>query len=486
MTKKPFIACLILACTQAAHGQLAAQENAQQRLQRLSDAVAQVEAHMNAYQIQLQELQKQVALLQSEMNTPAAAPSVSSSTAANRADDSAALEEIRERQAIAESQIATHEQSKVETESKYPLRLNGLILFNVFVNTRRVDDPIDPTYALTGSGTTGLSIRQTILGFDAVGPHLFGATTHADLHVDFFGTGSQQTYAASAIPRLRTAHASLTWKNTEVFFSQDRALIAPNAPTSLVATAQPNLSWNGDLWTWNPQVGVRQQVAIASNQRLLFEGALIDVQDPLLPSATSTTSSTRAQRSRWPGLESRVAYSAGDRDTGFRIGVGEYFSPHRTVENYKFNSWAVSADLRLPLGKYFQLTSNLYRGAGLGGLGGGGYVDYIYPANSADVAQPLRDVGGWVQASIRPSARLQFNGGFGIDDPFAADVHAASTAPGFSYTGLTRNRSTFGNVIVSPSRYLQLSVEYRHLWSNYLTGPVRPADAIGVAAGYRF
>jgi uncharacterized coiled-coil protein SlyX len=486
MMTRPFIAILILACTQTAYGQTAPQESTQQRLQRLSDAVTQVQAQMTAYQNQLQELHKQLAALQSEMNTPTPVLPVSSSTATGTESTTAALEEMRERQAIAESQITTHEQTKVETESKYPLRLTGLILLNTFVNTRHVDDPIVPTYALNGGGTTGLSIRQTVLGLNATGPHLFGAASHADIHIDFFGSGSQQTYGGAPIPRLRTAHASLTWKNTEAFFSLDRALLAPNVPTSLVATAQPNLSWNGDLWTWNTQVGVRHEEGFTAKQRLQFESAFIDVQDPLLPSVTATTSATRAQRSRWPGLESRVGYSAGDRDTGLRFGVGQYFSPHRTVENYRFNAWAITADLRVPVGNRVQITSNLYRGAGLGGLGGGGYVDYFYPVNTEDVARPLRDVGGWIQASIKASTRLQFNTGFGIDDPFAADVRAASFAPGLSYSGLTKNRSTFSNVIVSPSGYLQFSLEYRRLWSNYSTGPVRSADAIGVAAGYRF
>ncbi len=374
----------------------------------------------------------------------------------------------------------------METESKYPVRLSGLILFNTFVNTRRVDDPIDPTYALNGGGTTGMSVRQTILGLEATGPHLFGATSHADVHVDFFGNGSQQTYGASGILRLRTAHASLRWNRTETFFALDRSILAPNLPTSLVSTAQPNLAWSGDLWTWNPQIGVRHEIGLKANQRLLVEGALMDVQDPLLPNTISPISYSLAERSRWPGFESRIGYAAGDRDSGFRVGIGQYFSTHRTLDASRFNAWAITGDLRVPLGKHLQITSNVYRGAGLGGLGGGGYVDYFYAANAPGVARPLNDVGGWVQASIRRSERLQFNGGFGIDNPFAADIRTAIVASGSVYTGLAKNRAAFGNIIFSPSSYLQLSLEYRHLWSTYQTGPLRTADTIGVAAGYRF
>jgi hypothetical protein len=255
-------------------------------------------------------------------------------------------------------------------------------------------------------------------------------------------------------------------------------------PTSLVSTAQPNLAWSGDLWTWNPQVGVTHDFVIASNRRLRIQGALIDTQDPLLPNTTSTTTVTRAERSRWPGFNGRIAYAASDATDAAQVGVGGYVSPHRTADGYRFTSWAITGDLRLPIGHHFELTSNVYRGAGLGGLGAGGYVDYVYPANDPDSALALDDAGGWIQAKVRSNERLQFNAGFGIDNPFAADIRMSS--PTVTYSGLARNRAAFGNVIYSPSHYLIFSVEYRRLWTNLPKLPLSTSDVIGVGAGYRF
>ncbi len=169
---------------------------------------------------------------------------------------SAAVEQIREQQALETTQIATHERSKVETESKYALKLSGLILFTGFVNTSQVDDPVTPTLVFEGAGTTGASLRQTVLGFDATGPHLFNARTHADARVDFDGaslSNSAITSYTGGLLRLRTAHAALSWDHTEAFFSLDHAIVAPNTPTSLTAVAVPALAWSGNLWTWNPQ-----------------------------------------------------------------------------------------------------------------------------------------------------------------------------------------------------------------------------------------
>jgi hypothetical protein len=446
---------------------------------------------MDAYQKQLQELQKQLSELQSQLAAERANPAAQSASSPNAAPSVSAstLEEIRERQAIQESQIATHEQTKVETESKFPLKVSGLLLFNSYVNTRQVDVSVDPTYAIDGGGSTGLSVRQTVLGLDARGPHLFGATSHADVRVDFFANGVQSSYAASGLLRLRTAHAGLKWQNTEAFIQQDRSFLVPNAPSSLVAVAQPEFAWSGNLWSWNPQIGVSRQISLTDSSRLKFQAGLIDVADPQWPGAIPATATiSRAERSRWPGTEARISFGSGDVDAGPEVGVSGYFSPHTTGGNERFDAWAGAMDLRLPMSRHFAFTTSAYRGAGLGGLGGGGYVDYVHLyAGTAEIARALDDVGGWAQLQSKIGERLEFHGGYGIDNPFASQIHASTTIPEYAvYPGLARNRSTFGNVIYSPSSYLLFSLEYRKLWTNYATGPTNLSDVIGIGAGYRF
>ena len=471
-----------------------AAESTEQKVQRLSAAVEQVEAQMDAYQKTLHDLQRQLLDVQQQLSSDKAAspPTQVPRTADTTSQTASALEEIRERLGVAESQIATQDQEKVETESKYPLKVSGLVLLNSFVNTRAVDAPVDPTYALPGGGSTGLSVRQTVLGLDARGPHLFGATSSADVRVDFFAGGSQPSYANGGILRLRTAHARLTWKDTEAFFALDRPLFSPNTPTSLVAVAQPLFAWSGNLWTWNPQVGISHQIGLSSSTRLKLEAGLIDVANPQLPGTTPTnTTVSSAERSRWPGTEARIALGRGDDLTGPEFGVGGYFSPHENSANERFDAWAGTMDLRLPLPRHFQLTASAYRGQALGGLGAGGYVDYVPTyVGTTEYARALDDVGGWAQLKSKWGERLEFNGGYGIDNPFAGEVHALAELYEYdrpsTYPGLLRNRSAFGNVIYSPSTYLLFSLEYRQLWTNYASGSPSSSDAIGIGAGYRF
>ncbi len=499
------------AVAQNAAGQAVRAETTAQKVERLTTAVAQAQAQMSACQKQLQQLQLELSGLLQQMNaekggaTTSPSPAAPPNTAANDdagaistgSSSSTSLEDLRERQALQQSQIETHEMSKVETDSKYPLKVSGLLLFNGFVNTRQVDVPADPAYALPGAGSTGFSLRQTVLGLDARGPHLLGAASHADVRVDFFGNAALQSgYDAGGLLRLRSAHGALGWKNTEAFVELDRPLVSPNVPSSLVAVAQPEFAWSGNLWTWNPQIGITQQIQLNDSTRLKLQTALIDVANPPLLGTASTTPArvSLSERSRWPGAEARIALATGASGTGAEIGLGGYFNPLETDDNVRVDAWAGTIDLRLPVTRHFEMTANAYRGQALGGLGAGGYIDTVYQyVGSTETARALDDVGGWAQLKGKVNERLEFNGGYGIDNPFAYQIRetisiapsASSTSPAV-YSGLARNRSVFGNVIYSPSAYLLFSLEYRQLWTNYITGATISSNAIGVAAGYKF
>jgi uncharacterized coiled-coil protein SlyX len=484
------------ACAQEVPGQPAATETTEQKIDRLTAAVAQAQTQMESYQTQLLELRQQLIALRQQMaaekpaTPPATQPATANAGSAEAASGSGAtLEEVRERQEIDETQIATHDATKVETQSKYPLKVSGLLLFNGFVNTRRVDIPASPAYAIPGPGSTGFSMRQTVLGLDARGPHLFGATSHADLRVDFFANAAGSNYAAGGLLRLRTAHAALNWRNTEAFVEIDRSILEPNEPSSLVAVAQPELAWAGNLWTWNPQIGVSHRFELTDSSRIKAQAALIDTFDPQPPGSTSTPPPvTQTERSRWPGTEARLAFQHGEDGIGPEFGVGGYFSPHRTGNGDSFDAWAATMDLRLPFARHFEITANGYRGQSLAGLGGGGYVNYFYQyVGSDEIARALDDVGGWAQLKARAGQRFEMNTGYGADNPFAKEIDAAIlSSTNSSYAGLARNRSFFSNAIYSPSAYLVFSLEYRRLWTNYSTGPTAFSDVIGIGAGYKF
>ena len=113
------------------------------------------------------------------------------------------LEAIREQQDAMQAEIKQHDQTKVETFSKYPLRLSGLILFNAFSNAGVVDNTELPTIALArfpgaSHGSSGATLKQTLLTLDATGPRIAGARSSANVSIDFFGGVSSNTYGYSS------------------------------------------------------------------------------------------------------------------------------------------------------------------------------------------------------------------------------------------------------------------------------------------------
>jgi hypothetical protein len=491
------------------------QESLSEQIKKLTEAMANTQAQLEQSQRQIIEMQKQLKALQEQMpqsSSTEAAPvppeSASSASAAQNepADIPSAVQDIRDRLAMQESQAATQEQTKIESESKYPVKITGLLLMSGFVNTGAVDMAATPTLALPGPGSTGASVRQTVLGFDARGPHLLGARSYADLRVDFDGipqsnanaSGYSGPYSANAtLLRLRTAHAGLQWEHTEAYFSLDHLIFNPDTPTSLTAIAEPALAWSGNLWTWNPQIGVRQQIPISSSRDIQLEAALIDVGDAPLSAAIYTdgtatgTPPSSAEQSRWPGAEARLALvgSGLNAENGNHFGVGGYFAPHRPPVGTEFDSWAATLDARLHLPARLELTGSFYRGLALGGLGGGALKDFEYgvdPFTGNYYIHPLDDVGGWAQLKEKINERVEFNGAFGMDDAFAGEVRRYSVPTGTMYQNLSRNQTFTGNLIYRPSAYLLFSLEYRHLESSPVLSPAAESNVIGLGAGFKF
>lgn len=483
-----------------------AQPSIPAQIQQLTAAMERTQAQLKQSQQQLDDMRAQLAALQQQMAQQGTSTSASTSDpvdppAAQPQSQSAELENIRERQAMQEAQIATLDQTKVESESKYPVKITGLLLFNGFVNTDGVDIPATPTVASAGSGSTGASVRQTVLGIDARGPHLFGAHSYADLRVDFYGNaivpasttsvGSYSTY--DSLLRLKTAHAGMRWENTEAAFAFDRPLISPDSPSSLTAVANPALAWSGNLWAWNPQLTLTQNVPFAESHALQLQAAMIDAGDPPISLANFNTSAavppSGAEQSRWPGFEARIALLGSNRDDRDHVGVGGYFSPHVLPNGRRYDAWAGTLDTRFHMPGRFEFSSSFYRGLALGGLGAGGYKDYayVYVSNQDQYYfRPLNDVGGWAQLKERWSERLEFNAAFGMDNVFANDLRRYPNLSGTMYQRLARNRTWTGNVIYSPSAYLLFSLEYRYIASAPITGSAYSSNVIGLSAGYKF
>ena len=132
-------------------------------------------------------------------------------TATHAAQLSAAVDQIREQQSLEETQIATHEQAKVESESKYPLKLSGLVLLTGFVNTAQTDDPVTPRLLLMARERQALHCGKRCSASMLADPIYSTLEPMPTLRVDFDGaslsgaTGTilwRRAHSAAHSPRL--------------------------------------------------------------------------------------------------------------------------------------------------------------------------------------------------------------------------------------------------------------------------------------------
>ncbi len=385
-------------------------------------------------------------------------------------------------------------QDKVESTSKYPVKLSGLVLFNAYRNSGSLDVQDLPNLAFprfpgSPDGSLGATLRQTVLGIEATGPRLFGAHSSANVEVDFGGGSPTTAYGITAgLVRLRTAQVALDWKKTSLHMGQDTPFFSPLSPTSYATVLEPAMSWSGNLWVWTPQIEAEHRLTLSSDSSLLLQGGLLDPLTEETPPFQGVVP-TAGEATRVPALAGRIAF---DRSSAARYPFSVGFAGYRARQRYQtFNqidSWTLNSDLKILLGKHVEFSGEWYDGQAVGGLGGGIWSSVIFPEplGPHTSVHPLRSTGGWAQLKIRPMQRLQINGVFGQDENFGKELRFFATPFAGGFPALKRNRTEFVNFIYEPNSFLLFAVEYRHLLTAPAVGEAASGDHLNLGAGVRF
>jgi hypothetical protein len=485
----------------------------EQKMEAISSALEATQQQIEQSQRQMQALQQQLSELRREMAgaaavTPDAASAattdsvpVADPVAASEGASDARIAAIEERQQTLEAAVKQHDQTKVESGSKYPVRLTGLILFNGYLNKGVADNTDLPAFALkptatSGNGNMGASLRQTVLGVEGDGPRIGGAHTSANVSLDFFSSVSYTGYGTSAgVVRMRTAAINFDWEQNSVQVGMVTPLIAPLSPDSFATVAEPSLAGAGNLWTWAPQLRYTHRFPLERGHRMQFEFGLWDSPAAGYNTNQLFRSASPAELEEQPSYESRVSYvGAGER--ALQLGVSGFYSRQAYPGYQGYNgtehldSWASTVDFRVPLGAHFQISGEGYRGRALGGLGGGVYKDVITgtnPVTGAPLLHGLNAIGGWTQFKTRFNETLEANFSIGQDGGFARDFHAVLQPSTAGVTQLrARNQMFVANLIFRPKTYIILSPEYRRIWSWPIAGQGTTLDVFTLSAGYQF
>jgi hypothetical protein len=394
------------------------------------------------------------------------------------------------------AKVEEHQQVKVESASKFKLKLSGMVLFNAFSTAGSVDNIDVPEFAVSRPlgaphGSSGASFRQSILGLTGVGPQIGGAHTSADLQLDFYGgMPSGYSQSASGIARLRIARMRMDWEKTSIIAGLDLPFFSPNSPTTYMSVGEPGFSGSGNLWAWVPTFRVEQRQKIGNSQ-LKFEAGLIDYAAYEGYRTTAGRYPTPSESTRQPSYSGRVSFNRPSEDHPLSIGIGGIFIPQSFPGGKDVSGWGGTTDVRIPISTHAEITGEFFTGNGIDGFGGTtlGLVptqDFHYTYVTAPKLATLLTMGGWSQLKFRFNSRNEVNAAAGYGGFSSSRLRMASVNDSYLLAVPARNEMMFANYIFRPRSDLIFSLEYRHLRTFSVTGAPATADQVGAAAGFLF
>ena len=344
-----------------------------------------------------------------------------------------------------QAQIEELAQVKVESASRFPVRVSGAIVSNTVFNSGDANWLESPNLVGTASGGSMTStMRQSRIGFDVLSIPVGSWQASGTLIADFFGgTPGFVTGTVMGLPRLLYAFGRLQHDGTAIQAGQDHVLLAPRDPTSLAAFAFPQFFRAGNLYLRAPQVRVEQRLGAWT--------AKAGIVAPVAGDASGTFEFAPAagggERSERPAFEGHLGYARGSAEGAgeAQVGVSGHYG------------WIRQAGQLIPA-----TAGALDFNARAGRLGVAGEVfaaDEL-DAYGAGVGQLGRAEGGWVEARLAAFRRVSLNGGASLD----------RRPDGAGAAGRLRNTSAFGNVIVRLTPEVAASVEYKWLQTRYASG----------------
>jgi hypothetical protein len=366
-----------------------------------------------------------------------------------------------------------------QSDSALEIRFHGLLLVNGFRNSTRVNNTDVPTVVLTPDTATrplpahslGATVRQTRIWVTGDVAEFHGASLHGELDTDFFG-GQQPSSGGRTHPvlRIRRAFAEARWTGVSLLVGQEAPPLFEINPSSLASSGFPGYSAAGNLWLWLPQLRLTGWVTPHAKVRIGLEGTVMapsagEPQDPFL------TQPDRAERSGRPAFEGRVVARWGEGSTLGELGAGGHIGWLAIPGDSLVESQALGASARFPLGSFFEIRGEVFKGQALAGLGGGGIGQNLSPLNQA-----VETSGGWAQLILKPWHQGELGVGYGLDDPDDADLG----------TGARLRNAAFSVHLLTRVEPVVLGFEYRQIETRYATAGDRRNHHLNLAAGFEF
>lgn len=330
---------------------------------------------------------------------------------------------LDERVTVDEHRIEEQAQTKVEASQKFPIQLNGMLLFNAFANSAGTGASSYPL--LSGPDRSGATLRQTLLGLKFEGPKLPGdGRVNGSLMMDFWGGYAEP--GANWL-RLRQADVSLDWANRSFSVGQEKPLISPYQPSSLAEVGISPLAGAGNLWLWLPQARYEERLHIGRNSGVRAQLALMQTDESY--SVVPAEYSNSLDRAR-PAVEGRAAFWHNFDDLRkFEVGAGFHASTTHVAGN-SVDSRIASIDWLFVTGPRLEISGTFFHGENVAGLGALGNA---FTIGSDSYVEPVHSFGGWTQFAFTLTNRLTLNVFGGLQDDRATYLTPSSPVRDFTY-----------------------------------------------------
>jgi len=477
------------------------------KIERLTKSLEETQRELARSRTEIEQLRAMLGEVLKRMDGGAALPGATANAAAGAAPVSPGAAEAQGAAKISQddwellnAKVEEQRQTKVESGSKFRLKLSGLALFNVFDNAGNVDNLDVPSIAVPRflaypEGALGATVRQSIIGLTGFGPQIFGARASADLQVGFFG-GLPSGYNAttSGIANLRIARIRFDWENTSVLAGLDTPFFSPNTPTTYMSVAVPGFASAGNLWTWTPTIRVEHRFGGPGAPFKLQAGFLDPSNNINYTTNNNLRTASPSESSRLPTYAMRISYDRKSEERPASIGVAGVYSPQEFFGDYHQAGWAATTDWKLGLLPRTELSGQFFTGRGIDGFGGLPQNPYplppqniaLYNQLTARVLANVGVIGGWSQLKYRWNARHEFNVAAGTGGRNSGELRQALSVTFPAPLVPARNEMMFANYIFRPRSDLLFSTEYRRIRTYEIQGAPDVAGQLGLAVGFLF
>jgi hypothetical protein len=302
-----------------------------------------------------------------------------------------------------------------------------------------------------------MTARETRLGLELMGPDTEDWKTTGKIETDFYGPSGT---ANSANLRMRLGYLDLAHSSgLSVRAGQDWETFVTVIPRMLNLAL---LNDSGQLGIRRPQVRLSQEVPMGSSKFTAKVAAARPIGEDLDGGGADDGADSGVPAFQYNALLETPLMTTKASKFSFSGVIGRdtldttVSNKIATADEQNYNVWAVIGSALLPVHQKVALQGTLWTGANLdtyyGGIGQG-----INMTKQTAIGAK----GFWVQIMTDPLENLNWNLGYGLDDPNDDDLNKGNRA---------RNNTIFTSLFYKITTAVTVAIEYSNITTAYLQG----------------